>query len=123
MRHRNAKATLNRPADQRKAMVRNLVTSLFQEGSVKTTNARAKVLQAEAEKLITLIKRSLTKDEEFNAIRDIKQMLFTEAAQRGALEFAKSTKKTSGFTRATKLGIRDGDAALILQVDLISDAK
>ncbi len=121
MRHRNAKATLNRPADQRKAMVRNLVTSLFQEGSVKTTNARAKVLQAEAEKMITLIKRSLTKDEEFNAIRDVKQVLFTEASQRAAIEFAKNSNKTSGYTRATKIGIRDGDAALILKVDLITD--
>ncbi len=123
MRHRSGKATLNRPADQRKAMLRNLMTSLFSEGSVKTTNARAKVLQAEGEKLITLIKRSLTKNEEFNAIRDVKQILFTEASQRAALEFAKNTKKTSGFTRATKIGIRDGDAALILKVDLISDVK
>lgn len=121
MRHRSAKATLNRPADQRKAMVRNLLTSLFQEGSVKTTNARAKVLQAEAEKMITLTKRSLDKNEEFNAIRDAKQVLFTEEAQRSLVEFAKNTKKTSGHTRATKIGIRDGDSALILKVDLITD--
>jgi large subunit ribosomal protein L17 len=121
MRHRNAKATLNRPADQRKAMLRSLVTSLFEEGSVKTTNARAKVLQADAEKLITLIKRSLAKNEEFNAIRDVKQILFTEPSQRAAIEFAKNSNKTSGFTRVTRVGVRDGDAALIMQVDLISE--
>lgn len=119
MRHRSGKATLNRPADQRKAMLRSLVTSLFQEGSVKTTDAKAKVLQADAEKLITLIKRSLAKNEEFNAIRDVKQVLFTESAQRTAIEFAKKTKKTSGFIRVTRIGMRDGDAALIMQVDLI----
>jgi large subunit ribosomal protein L17 len=121
MRHRSGKATLNRPADQRKAMLRSLVTSLFQEGSVKTTDAKAKVLQADAEKLITLIKRSLAKNEEFNAIRDVKQVLFTESAQRAAIEFAKQTKKTSGFIRVTRIGMRDGDAALIMQVDLISE--
>jgi large subunit ribosomal protein L17 len=119
MRHRSGKATLNRPADQRKAMLRNLMTSLFLEGSVKTTNAKAKVLQAEGEKLVTLLRRSLSKNEEFNAIRDAKQVLFTEASQRAAVEFAKNTKKTSGFTRATRIGLRDGDAALIMQVDLI----
>lgn len=119
MRHRSGKATLNRPADQRKAMLRNLMTSLFQEGSVKTTNAKAKALQADAEKMITLIKRSLGKDEEFNAIRDVKQVLYTEASQRAAIEFSKNTKKTSGFVRVTRIGLRDGDAALIMQVDLI----
>jgi large subunit ribosomal protein L17 len=119
MRHRSGKATLNRPADQRKAMLRNLMTSLFLEGSVKTTNAKAKVLQAEGEKLVTLLKRSIAKNEEFNAIRDAKQVLFTEASQRAAVEFVKNTKKTSGFTRATRIGLRDGDAALIMQVDLI----
>ncbi len=121
MRHRSGKATLNRPADQRKAMLRNLMTSLFLKGSVKTTNAKAKVLQAEGEKLVTLLKRSLLKNEEFNAIRDAKQVLFTEASQRAAVEFAKNTKKTSGFTRATRIGLRDGDSALIMQVDLISE--
>ncbi len=121
MRHRSGKATLNRPADQRRALLRSLMTSLFQEGSVKTTNAKAKVLQAEAEKLITLIKRSLGKNEEFNAIRDAKQVLFTEASQRAAVEFGKQTQKTSGFVRVTRIGVRDGDAALIMQVDLISE--
>jgi large subunit ribosomal protein L17 len=121
MRHRSGKATLNRPADQRRALLRSLITSLFQEGSVKTTNAKAKVLQAEAEKLITLIKRSLDKNEEFNAIRDVKQVLFTEASQRAAVEFGKQTQKTSGFVRVTRIGLRDGDAALIMQVDLISE--
>lgn len=121
MRHRSAKATLNRPADQRRAMVRNLMTSLFAEGALTTTGARANVLASEAEKLITLVKRSLGKDQEFNAIRDLKQVLFTEAAQRAALEYAKNSKKTSGFTRSTKIGFRDGDAALQVQIELISE--
>lgn len=123
MRHRNAKATLNRPADQRRAMVRNLMTSLFAEGALTTTGARANTLAAEGEKMVTLLKRSLEKKEEFNAIRDAKKVLFTEEAQRAAVDYAKKTDKTSGFTRITKIGYRDGDGALQVQIELIAPTK
>lgn len=120
MRHRVKKATLNKPADQRKAMMRNLITSLFEHGYVQTTDAKAKALSAAAEKLITLVKRQ---KEDFNAIRELKKVIFTEASQRKALEYAKSTEKTSGFVRETKIRMRAGDGALIVQVSLINDTK
>lgn len=115
MRHRNKKATLNKPADQRKAMVRNLITSLFLTGIVKTTDAKAKVLASEAEKLITKIKGK----DSMNAIRDLKKVIFTEESSRKALDYVQKTKKTSGFTRITKIGYRAGDSALLMQVELI----
>ena len=117
MRHRNTKATLNKPADQRKAMVRNLLTSLFLNGKIKTTNARAKVVASEAEKLITKVKSK----EDMNAIRDLKQVIFTEASSKKALEYARSSKKVSGFTRTVKVGQRAGDNALMMQIELIQD--
>jgi len=117
MRHRNSKATLNRPADQRKAMVRNLLTSLFLHGKVKTTDAKARKLASEAERLITKVK---SKDQ-MNAIRDLKQVIFTEESSRKVMEYAGSTKKTSGFTRSTKVGMRAGDNALMVQVELIQE--
>lgn len=117
MRHRNSKAILNRPADQRKALVRNLLTSLFLTGKVKTTDAKAKKLASEAEKLISKIKGKET----FNAIRDLKSVIFTEESSRKALEYATKSKKTSGFTRTTKLGFRAGDNALVMQVELINE--
>lgn len=120
MRHRKKKPILNRPADQRKAMMRNLITSLFQYGKLQTTDARAKALASEAEKLISKVKRQ---KETFNAIRELNRVLFNENAAKKALSYIQGTKKTSGFTRATKIKYRDGDNALIVQIELITDDK
>lgn len=115
MRHKNKKATLNRPADQRKALVRNLITSLFLNKKLQTTNAKAKALSSEVEKLITKVKGK----EDFNAIRDLMQVVFTEESSRSALEYIKGTDKVSGYTRLTKIGQRSGDGAQVIQVELI----
>ncbi len=117
MRHRNKKAILNRPADQRKALIRNLISSLFLHGKVKTTDAKAKALSSEAEKLITLVKGK----DDMNAIRELKKVIFTEESSIKALDYIKTTTKTSGFTRTTKVGLRAGDNALLIQVDLITN--
>lgn len=117
MRHRVKKAILNRPADQRKALMRNLLTSLFLTGHLTTTDAKAKALVSAADELISLIKGK----EDSNAIREMKKVLFTEESQKAALNFAKKTKKSSGFTRKTRIGYRDGDAALKIKVELIFD--
>lgn len=109
---------MNRPADQRKALKRNLLTSLFLYGKVETTDAKAKALSEEAEKLITRVKKQ---KEEFNAIRELNRVLFTETASRKALEFIKSTPKTSGNVRRVKVGFRSGDGALLVHVELITD--
>ncbi len=118
MRHRNTKAILNKPADQRRAMVRNLVTSLFLYGKVQTTNARAKALVSEAEGLITKAKKQ---KETFNSIRVLEQVLFQSEASKNAMEYIGKTKKTSGFTRSTKIKNRAGDSALLVQVELITE--
>ena len=115
MRHRNKKAILNKPADQRKAMLRNLVTSLFINKKIKTTHAKAKALSSKIEKLITRVK----KKEDFNAIRDLMQVVFTKEASQSALTYVKGSEKTSGYTRITKLGQRAGDGAQISQIELI----
>lgn len=57
MRHRKRVAKLNKPADQRKAMLRSLTTQLFLHGEVMTTHARAKALEKEASRVITWAKR------------------------------------------------------------------
>ena len=118
MRHNNSKHILNRPADQRKALVRNLLNSFFLYGKVKTTDAKAKALNSAAEKLITRVKRQ---EDEFNAIRELNRVLTTEEASRKAFEYIKATKKTSGYTRRVKIGFRSGDGALLEQVELIQD--
>lgn len=120
MRHKNSKAILNRPADQRKAMLRNLMTSLFLYGKVQTTDAKAKALASQAEKLITRVKNQ---SQDFNALRALMQDLFTETASRKAFEYIKNTKKTSGYTRRTKIGYRTGDGALLVLVELIPETE
>ena len=57
MRHRCKKNKLSLPADQRKAVLRSLANSFFKTGEIKTTLGKAKALQSEVEKLITLAKR------------------------------------------------------------------
>jgi len=57
MRHRKAGVKLNRTASHRKAMFRNMVTSLFEHESIVTTHAKAKALRPLADKMITLAKR------------------------------------------------------------------
>jgi large subunit ribosomal protein L17 len=115
MRHRNTKATLNRPADQRKALIRNLVSSLFLYGKVKTTDAKAKALVSAVEKLITKVR----KKDDMNAIRELKKVIYTEESSIKAISYIKELKLESGFTRITKVGLRAGDNALLMQVELI----
>ena len=82
-----------------------------------TTDAKAKALVSAADKLISLVKGK----DDSNAIREMKKVLYTEESQRKALDFIKNTKKTSGFTRKTRIGYRDGDCALKIKVELISE--
>lgn len=117
MRHRNKKAILGRPSDQRKALMRNLLTSFFEHGSLQTTQAKAKALKSAAEKLVTKARRK----DDMNAIRELKKVLYTETASRNALQFARTSKRLSGFTRATKVRYRAGDNALMVVVELIQD--
>ena len=57
MRHRRAGRKLGRDSSHRKAMMRNLVTSLFKYEQLETTDAKAKEVRPVAEKMITLAKR------------------------------------------------------------------
>ena len=119
MRHRNKKAILNRPADQRRALLRNLLTSLFLHGFLCTTDAKAKKLVSVAEKLISKIQ----KKDSMNAIRELKKIIFSKESSIRALEFAQKTEKKSGFCRMTKINFRAGDAAKMVRVELIKNQK
>jgi ribosomal protein L17 len=55
-----------------------------------------------------------------NTIRALQASLYTETASRAAMDFAKNTKKTSGFTRVTPLKYRVGDASLLVTLELIA---
>ncbi|MFQ5484682.1 MAG: 50S ribosomal protein L17 [Desulfobacterales bacterium] len=120
MRHRKAGLKLNRTSSHRKAMFRNMVTSLFKYERIHTTDAKAKELRRWADHLITLAKRG-----DLHARRlalsviwekNIVQKLFDEASDRfGGI--------SGGYTRVVKAGRRPGDAAPISIVELISPEK
>ena len=116
MRHRKTGFHLNRPASQRKALIRNLLTSLFLNGKLQTTEIKAKALTLEADKLISLVK---SKDN-MNAIRELNKVIFTKDASKKALVYISQQKRSSGFTRLARVGIRAGDCAPLMQVELIN---
>ncbi len=116
MRHRKAVLKLNRTPSHRKAMFRNMVTSLFKYERIQTTGAKAKELRRWADHLITLAKRGdLHARRQALAIvreKDVVHKLFEQAAERfGAV--------SGGYTRIIKLGHRPGDAAPIALVELV----
>ena len=57
MRHKKAANKLGRNSSHRRAMLRNMVTSLFKHEQIETTGAKAKQLRGVAEKMVTLAKR------------------------------------------------------------------
>ena len=118
MRHRKAVLKLNRTPSHRKAMFRNMVTSLFKYERIQTTGAKAKELRRWADHLITLAKRGdLHARRQALAIvreKDVVHNLFEHAAERyGSV--------SGGYTRIVKLGQRPGDAAPVSLVELIYD--
>jgi large subunit ribosomal protein L17 len=120
MRHRKARLKLNRTSSHRKAMFRNMVTSLFKHERIRTTDVKAKELRRWADNLITLAKRGdLHARRQALAIvreKDIVYKLFAEASE-------KYGDTSGGYTRIVKLGRRPGDAAPISLVELITIEK
>ncbi len=72
MRHQKKGHRLNRPADQRRALLRTLTTQVLKYGRITTTEAKAKAVKAEVEKMITLAKRG---KEDLNARRAVSSYL------------------------------------------------
>jgi large subunit ribosomal protein L17 len=116
MRHRKAVLKLNKTPSHRKAMFRNMVTSLFKYERIQTTGAKAKEVRRWADNLITLAKRGdLHARRQALAIvreKDVVHKLFEHAAERyGSV--------SGGYTRIVKLGHRPGDAAPVSLVELV----
>lgn len=120
MRHRVRKNLKfnNKSFSHRDAMIRNLVTSFFLHKSIETTDKKVKTIVPMIDKLINVVN---TKDE-MNAIRYVMKYLYTKEA---SLELFKNVapkykwNKTSGFTRATAVKLRDGDSAKIVKLELV----
>lgn len=107
---------LGRTTDHRKAMLRGMVTYLFENGKVETTVTRAKEVRAMAEKMITIAKNnSLHARRQVLAYvtkEDVVKNLFDVIAPRYA-------DVNGGYTRITKTGARRGDAAEMCIIELV----
>ncbi len=124
MRHRVAGKQLNRTADQRLALRRGLVTDLFRHGAIQTTEAKADAVRNQAEKLITKAKRSLAANDPVkvvNARRQAARFIYgNEIVKKLFDEIApKYSNRNGGYTRTFKLGLRKGDAAPVVQLELV----
>ncbi len=116
MRHRKAVKKLGRTASHRKAMFRNMVTSLFKYEKIVTTDAKAKELRRLAEKMITIGKKGNLHAvrQAMTVIRDrtTAKKLFDDLAKR-------YENRQGGYTRIVKLGYREGDNAALSMIQLI----
>ncbi|MEU6425702.1 50S ribosomal protein L17 [Microbispora sp. NPDC046973] len=105
------------PAHER-LILANLATSLFQNGRITTTEAKARRLRPLAEKLITKAKKGdiHNRRQVLTVVRDkgVVHHLFTEIAPTYA-------ERPGGYTRITKLGPRKGDAAPMAVIELVTE--
>jgi large subunit ribosomal protein L17 len=116
MRHRLGNKKLGRPADQRLAMLKAIVRSLFLYDRVEVTLTRAKEARRVAEKLITQ-----TKKNNLSARRKVESFLGEkETVTRIFKIFPERFEgRAGGYTRIVKTGFRKGDAAEMAILELL----
>ena len=107
---------LGMPTDQRRALLRNQVTSILENGKMTTTVTRAKETRSMAEKMITLGKKGTLAARRqalaFITKEDVVTKLFSEIAPKYA-------DRNGGYTRIYKLGERRGDGAQMAILELV----
>ncbi len=116
MRHRKSGRKLNRNSSHRKAMFRNMASSLLKHELIKTTVPKAKELRGVVEPLITKAKKDSVANRRyaFDRLRDrdIVTKLFNELGPR-------YVERPGGYIRILKCGFRDGDCAPMAYVELV----
>jgi len=117
MRHRVGGRKLSRHTQHRELMFRNMLVSLLEHERIRTTLAKGKELRSWADKMITLGKKGTlhARRQAFALLRDkgIVKKLFDEIAP-------KFKDREGGYTRVYKLGWRQGDAAPLSLVELVT---
>ena len=116
MKHKRGFNPLQRKASHRKALHRNMATSLFKQERITTTKAKALAVRRTAEKLITRAKEDTVHNRRIVSSRlfdeAIVAKLFTDIAPR-------MKERNGGYTRMLKLGSRTGDTAELVILELV----
>jgi large subunit ribosomal protein L17 len=120
MRHRRATKKLGRNTSHRRALLRNLVTSLIMEERIETTPAKAKAMRPHVEKMITLGKRGDLSARRlalgYLMTRESVERLFDSIAPRFG-------DRNGGYLRIIRKGWRTGDGAETVFVELLGSEK
>ena len=116
MRHRKGNSKLGRPADQRLAILKSIVRSLFLHGKVEVTLGRAKEAKKLAEKVIGFSKKN-----DLDARRRVEQIMGEKAITTHIFKSIpeRFEGRAGGFTRVIKTGWRRGDAAPTAVLELL----
>jgi large subunit ribosomal protein L17 len=125
MRHRKHTFKIGRSGAHRKAMMANMLTSLFRHGRIKTTVVKAKELRRWADKMITCAKIGdlhnrrkaisvMRPNFQSEIEKNIINVLFDEIAP-------KFKERTGGYTRIVKLNTRKGDGAELCFIELVEE--
>jgi large subunit ribosomal protein L17 len=116
VRHRKSGRKLGRDSAHRKALYSNLAGALIEHGRIKTTEAKAKEVRPIVEEMITLGKRGDVAAHRhavaFLRSKSVTRRLFADVAPRFA-------DRPGGYTRIVKIGPRQGDAALMVYLELL----
>jgi large subunit ribosomal protein L17 len=119
MRHQVAVRKLGKTSSHRRAMLRNMVTSLFRHERIRTTTPKAKLARRYAERMITFGKRGTlhARRQAARFINDetVLKKLFDEIAP----SFA---ERNGGYTRIVRTGVRRGDASDMAVLELVSQS-
>lgn len=118
MRHQRAGRKLGRTSSHRKAMFRNMLTSLFEHERIETTDAKAKELRKIAEKMITLGKKG-----DLHSRRQILRVISNKKVAGNLFNnlAPRYQSRNGGYTRIFKVGRRRGDNAPLSIIELIPE--
>jgi large subunit ribosomal protein L17 len=120
MRHRRDHRKLSRTASHRRALLRNLVTALFQYERIETTVAKAKEARRLAERLITFAKRG-----DLGARRHVARFVTRPEVTSKLFETIAPwyAERAGGYTRILRIGHRLGDAGETAYLELVKSAE
>jgi len=124
MRHKVAGKHLGRDTDHRRLLRRNLMNALFRHERIKTTEAKADAIRAEAEKLITMAKRSVSAADPPDGVHH-RRIIFARLRDKDNVAklfdvlAPRYEDRAGGYTRVYKLGPRKGDAAPMVLLELV----
>lgn len=126
MRHQVAGYKLGRTKGARIALRRNLIKQLFTHERITTTRTKAEAVRGDAERMITIARRSAQAEEaakvharrlvasKLGGGNEVVKKLFDDIAPRFA-------SRNGGYTRLLKLGLRQGDAAEMVMLELVEE--